>query len=208
MGGKFKHSLLYSLALTTWQTADVANLGVLLRFRLPQNVPFSTSITATELASKANLPKDVLLRTMRYAVGNGLFSEITAESFIHTAVSAKLAHSENLRFIADGSVSEQARILLSLPDALQQRQELGPILGPQAAFNVAYPQYDNIFDFCAKVPLAAWRYHAYMIGRAQTDRWSAANMVKSWNWTSVGPRTIIDVSWVLRNFMFCCARKA
>ncbi|KAI1307852.1 putative O-methyltransferase [Xylaria venustula] len=175
-----------------WASGDTANLGVLLHFQIPQNVPLGGSIEASDLSSKVGLPLDVLLRTMRYAVGIGLFVEKSVGHFSHNAVSAVLASNESLRDIAFASTHEQARMLLSLPDTLEQQQRNGSE-GPEAAFNVLWPHYSNIFDLIAKEPELAKRYHLYMVGRVNTDRWSAANMVKSWKWNDVGAKTIVDV---------------
>ncbi|KAI0378281.1 putative O-methyltransferase [Hypomontagnella monticulosa] len=175
-----------------WSSTDTANFGVILRFEVAQNLPLGESIAASDLAAKVGLPEDVLLRSLRYAVGNGLFIETATGIFSHNAASAVLARNPSLRDIALASTHEQAQMLLRLPDTLELQKQKGAE-GPYAAFNVVFPQYQNIFECLSKEPALAKRYHLYMMGRVNTDRWSTANMVKSWNWANVGNKAIVDV---------------
>jgi len=174
-----------------WSSADTSNLAVILRFNVAQNVPFNKSISATDLAKAVNLPEDTLTRTIRYAIGNGIFHEPTAGVFGHTASSAALAHNEHLRNIALTSTHELSYILLKLAEALSQQQKKGKD-GPVAAFNIEYPQYSNVFEFLSKDPESASRYHNYMVGRVMTSRWGLGHLQTAWDWASVGSKTIID----------------
>ncbi|KAI1766596.1 S-adenosyl-L-methionine-dependent methyltransferase [Hypoxylon sp. FL1150] len=83
-------------------------------------------------------------------------------------------------------------MLLRLTDALMLQQK-GGADAPYAAFNLVFPKYRNIFECLAQEPELAMRYHLYMMGRVKTDRWSTANMVKSWDWANVGSKAIVDV---------------
>ncbi|KAI0181361.1 putative O-methyltransferase [Hypoxylon sp. FL1284] len=175
-----------------WSSADTANFAVILRFQIPENVPLGGSIKAADLAAKVGLPSDVLLRAMRYAVGNGLFVEAAPGVFAHSAASAAAARSPSLRHIAVAGTNEQAQMLLRLHDALALQQK-GGADAPHSAFNVVFPRYRDIFECLANEPELAKRYHSYMTGRVQTDRWSSANVARSWDWANVGSKTIVDV---------------
>lgn len=155
-------------------------------------MPFDTSISAKELATTVDLPEDIVARSVRYAIGNGIFCEPRAGMFAHNASSALLAHNEHLRNIALTSTHELSYILLRLPDALKLKQEKG-CKGPQAAFNVMYPEYHNIFEFLSKDPAAAQRYHQYMVGRMHTSRWTITHLLNAYDWTTIGANTIMDV---------------
>jgi 6-hydroxytryprostatin B O-methyltransferase len=168
-------------------------LAVLLRFDIAQSVPLGTGIPATDLAKAVGLPECILSRIVRYAIGNGIFCEPTPGTFSHNASSALLARNEHIRNIAVTSTRELSSILLRLGDALKQQLENGTEGAPQAAFNLAYSGYPSIFEFLAKNPDSAQRYHKYMVGRANTSRWKIDHMLNAYDWNAVGSMTIIDV---------------
>ena len=199
------------LALT-WSSADAANLAVLVRFSLPQLVPLSSGISATDLASAAALPEDVVVRTMRYAVAKGIFEEAPAgRVFTHNASSALLAKNEHLRDIVSIGARELSSILLRISDALdlQQPKKLEAMDGaagegftpkqvangpPAAAFNLVYPNENNVFEYLSKQPALAARYHKYMVARHNTSRWTIEHMLEAYDWAGAGNQTVVDVS--------------
>ena len=178
-----------------FQSTDVSNLGTIVRFAIPQSVPLGSSTTGAEVATKVGLPEDIVVRMLRYAIGIGFFVEDRVGVFRHNAASARLAHSEALRDIVNISTHELMRIVTSLSDTIEAQKKAKEVgeEGPVAAINVAYPGYSSVFDFLRKSPAVAKKYHMYMAGRAKTDRWSAANVIKAWDWASVGSKTIVDV---------------
>lgn len=204
----------------TWSSADTANLAVLVRFGLPQLVPLSSSgVSATELASAPDLPEDVVVRTMRYAVGKGIFEEAPAgRVFTHNASSALLAKNEHLRDIVSHGTREMSSIMLRIADALELQQEQGrreqrpkkpegldgagegsaprevADAPPAAAFNVVYPEENNVFEYLSKQPALAARYHNYMVARHNTSRWTIEHMLGACDWASLGGKTVVDVS--------------
>ena len=203
----------------TWSSADTANLAVLVRFSLPQLVPLSSGISATDLAYAADLPEDVVVRMMRYAIGKGIFEEAPAgRVFTHNANSALLAKNEHLRDIVSHGTRELSSIVLRVADALELQQKQGrreqqpkklegldgagegPMPkevadGPPAtAFNVVYPEEHNVFEFLSKQPALAARYHRYMVARHNTSRWTIEHMLGAYDWASVGGQTVVDVS--------------
>lgn len=199
----------------TWSSADTANLAVLVRFSLPQLVPLSSGVSATDLASAA---EDVVVRTMRYAVGKGIFEEAPAgRVFTHNASSALLAKNEHLRDIVSHGTREMSSIMLRIADALELQQEQGrreqrlkklegldgagegstPKVAnapPAAAFNVVYPEENNVFEYLSKQPALAARYHKYMVARHNTSRWTIEHMLGAYDWASLGGKTVVDVS--------------
>ena len=177
------------------QSTDVSNLAVLVRFGIAQSVPFGSSTTGAEVATKVGLPEDIVVRALRYAIGIGFFVEEPVGVFKHNAVSAHLAHSETLGDIVNISTHELTRMVTSLSDTIEAQKKAKEVgeEGPAAALNLAFPEYSSVFDLLSKSPAVAKKYHLYMAGRAKTGRWSAANVTKSWNWASVGSKTIVDV---------------
>ncbi len=203
----------------TWSSADAANLAILVRFSLPQLVPLSSGVSATDLASAADLPEDVVVRTMRYAVAKGIFEEAPAgRVFTHNASSALLAKNEHLRDIVSLGTAELSSILLRIADALELQQKQGrqeeqpkKLEGldgagegptprevakgpPAAAFNVVYPEENNVFEYLSKQPALAAKYHKYMVARHNTSRWTIEHMLGAYDWAGVGSQTVVDVS--------------
>jgi 6-hydroxytryprostatin B O-methyltransferase len=172
-------------------------LAVIIRFEIPQKVPFGSSISAKDLAVAVNLPEDTLTRCVRYAIGNGIFCEPTAGFFAHSAASASLARSEHLRNIVLFGTHELSYVLVRLADALKLQQEQKE-KAPQAAFNVAYPDFNNAFEYFSGNAISGQRYHHYLLGRVNTSRWSIHHLITAWNWASVGSGTIVDVCISLR----------
>ncbi|MCJ1403879.1 hypothetical protein MMC11_007102 [Xylographa trunciseda] len=174
-----------------WSSADTANLAVILRFNISQHVPLDSTISTKDLASAVGLPEDIVVRSVRYAIGNGMFCEPETGKFAHSASSALLAQNEHLRDIAVTGTRELSYILLRLADALKMQHQNGREF-PQAAFNLAYPEYHNIFEFLGKDPESAQRYHKYMVGRAHTSRWTIGHIITAYDWAAIGSKTILD----------------
>lgn len=164
----------------------------MVRFRIPQNVPFGASISVQNLSFETGLPEDILARTVRYAISNGIFYEPSPGYFRHTAASASLAQNEHIRNIALFSTHDLSSITTKLADSLKMQQEQKET-GPAAAFNIAYPSFENAFEYFDKNADVSARYHNYLTGRVNTSRWSVHHLTTAWNWASVGSGTIIDV---------------
>lgn len=175
-----------------YASADTANLNTVVRFQVPQKVPFGSTISFPDLAKATGLPEDTLIRTVRYAITNGVFEEPQAGQVGHSAASATLAKNKNLHDMTVFNSGFSTRIICSLADALKAQHDKveNP---PEAAFNVSYPGYANLFDYMGKHPDASQEYFSYLDGRSQLSRYSVDKVVSSWNWDSVATGTIIDV---------------
>lgn len=99
-----------------------------------------------------------------------------------------------MRNIALFATHELATTLIRLPDALKLQQELPAEKAPHAAFNLAYQDFANAFDYFEKSSVANDRYHSYLQGRVNTSRWAVEQLISAWDWPSVGSGTIVDVS--------------
>ena len=121
-----------------------------------------------------------------------MFSEPSPGNFRHTAASACLARNEHIRNIALFSTQDISSIIVKLADSLTLQQKKKET-GPAAAFNIAYPSFENAFELFNKNVGAGSRYHKYLNGRVNTSRWSVHHFTTAWNWASVGAGKIIDV---------------
>lgn len=192
-----------------WAPSDTANLDVLLRFDIPEAIPLDGVIASTDLAKKVDLPLDVTERMVRYAIGNGVFTEPYQGIFAHSAASSKLTRSTHLRKLAVGSCGLHARFVGRIADALmlQQGARQGvtklllesdePVPVPEAPFNLAYPGNKNVFDLTTKNPRVAEVYHDAMVARANLPRWKMSHILNAKDWSDVGEATIVDVSVIL-----------
>lgn len=176
---------------------DSANIAVLLRFDVAQKIPADGSISADDLAGKVGLPVDILTRVVRYAIANGLFREPSKGRFAHSSISAYVAQNAHVRDIASIATGELAIMNLNLAEALEQ-QRLTNGKSPVAAFNVAYPKFNNAFEFIGGDPGRGQRYHKYLAGRTQLPLWDVQHLVSSWDWAEkIGSGTLVDVSKLL-----------
>jgi 6-hydroxytryprostatin B O-methyltransferase len=130
-----------------------------------------------------------------------MFQEDDAGYFSHTAASAALARNRHLRDIVMLLTHELSYLLVRLSDTLKQQQEQGVKQqqeqgenGPQSAFNLAFPDYVNIFQYFSENTTGSLRYHNYLKGRGNMSRWAVDHLLVAWDWSSVGKKTIVDVS--------------
>jgi 6-hydroxytryprostatin B O-methyltransferase len=158
-------------------------------------VPLGGTISTHDLAKATGLSEDILTRTVRYAIMNGVFEESKPGQIGHSAASATLARNKNLHDMTIFNSGFSTRMICCLADALKAQNQQGAN-PPDAAFNVAYPGYTNLFDYMGNHPQASQEYFNYLDGRSQISRYSAEKLVSSWDWQSVACGTIIDVRFV------------
>lgn len=176
------------------QSVDIANIAVLLRFDIAQKVPVDGFILAEDLASAVGLSVDLLTRVVRYAITNGIFREPSKGKFTHSTISAYIAKHEHVRDIASQVTQEFATLNFSLAEALTQ-QHTTDGKSPAAAFNVAYPDFANVFEFIGSDPGRSQRYHKYLAARTQLPLWDVQHLLRSWSWAErIGSGTLVDVS--------------
>jgi hypothetical protein len=72
-------------------------LHVLVRFKVPDNVPLEGEISLKDLASKTGLEVDMLTRIVRMAAVNYVFVESHTGMISHTAKSKLLATDEGTK---------------------------------------------------------------------------------------------------------------
>lgn len=164
-----------------------------MRFQIPQNVPFGASISLDHLATITGLDEDILARTVRYAITNGLFDEPTPGRIVHTAATAALAKNKGLHDMAVFNTGFSTRIIDRLADALITHQNKSDS-SMTTAFNICHPGYADLFDYMGKNAEDSQAYFKFLDGRSQLPRYSAENIVNAWNWASIDRNTVIDVS--------------
>ncbi|KAJ5412810.1 hypothetical protein N7465_005115 [Penicillium sp. CMV-2018d] len=176
-----------------WSAGDSANLDLLTRFQIPQLVPLDSSISMSDLSAAAGLPEDVLARSIRYGIANGLFREIAPNQIAHSSASAKLHNNGHLRNVVHFGVQFLQRILMSIPSVMVVKEDKNTDKVPKTAFNLAYNTEENLFEYFAHSKDLNTKYHEYLIGRVNTPLWSMDRLRAAWDWVSLGPKTIVDI---------------
>jgi 6-hydroxytryprostatin B O-methyltransferase len=182
------------LALNNSKATDAANLDLLTRFEVPQHVPIDSSISFPELSKATRLPEDVLTRGVRYGIANGLFRETEPGRIAHSAASAALASNPHLRNIVHFGTEFLQNILMKIPETMLMQTDETTDKVPETAFNLAYRTEENLFQYFAHSTELNRKYHEYLMGRVNTPLWSTDKLGAAWDWSSLGSKTIIDVS--------------
>ncbi|KAJ5703311.1 hypothetical protein N7493_011700 [Penicillium malachiteum] len=181
---------LLSLALSG---ADTANLELLIRFEIAQNVPLDSSIEISTLSTKVNLPEDDLKRALRFAISNGIFQEPTPNNISHSDLSTALATDTHLRNVLCFSAEWTGGVLTKTPKYLASRAERGEKNVPKTSFSFAFNTEEDFFDYMTHSKELNAKYHNFLMGRANTPMWSMDRLRAAWDWASLGSKTIVDV---------------
>ncbi|KAI1491317.1 putative O-methyltransferase [Biscogniauxia mediterranea] len=175
-----------------WSSADTANLDVITRLNIPQNLPLGSTITIQELADRVHVPEMLMSRIVRYAVANGIFIEEAPGIIRHSASSAALVRNPHLTNIVHFGTEFLGSILLKTPEAVLLKRE-DPEKAPDAAFNIAYQTEKSLFDYFQENEYLNTRYHEYLAGRVNTPMWSVDRLRVAWPWASKGRIMVVDV---------------
>ncbi|KAJ5724250.1 hypothetical protein N7488_002285 [Penicillium malachiteum] len=182
---------LFTLALSG---ADTANLELLIRFEIAQNVPFDSPIEISTLSTKVNLPEDDLKRALRFAISNGIFEEPTPSNISHSALSRALATDTHLRNALCFSAEWTGGVLTKTAKYLALRGEQGEKnVVPKTSFGFALNTEEDFFDYMIHNKELNAKYHKFLMGRANTPMWSMDRLRAAWDWASLGSKTLVDV---------------
>ncbi|TRX91492.1 hypothetical protein FHL15_007716 [Xylaria flabelliformis] len=175
-----------------WSAADTANIDLITRLGIPQNVPLGSSISIEELSKVVRLPDALVARIVRYAIGIGIFVEEKPGYIGHSASSAALVQNPHLSNIVHFGTEFLGNILLKVPEAVVSKRD-NPDHAPDAAFNIAYRTDESLFSLFQKNTDLNTKYHEYLAGRVNTPLWSVDRLRAAFPWSSKGDVTVIDV---------------
>jgi 6-hydroxytryprostatin B O-methyltransferase len=190
-----------------WSAIDAANMDVLVRFKFFDAVPLDTQqgISAADLAAKVDLPVDTVERMVRFAIGNGLFTEPAPGVFAHSAASAVLARSPELCAVGRMAAGPLTMMAVRIADALELQQagrkgvpktlfsgqsQLGP---EDPAFCLAFPGYASPWELAHANKEFAEVGHAFMRDQASTSRMRVEHLLQARDWSNAGAARIVDV---------------
>ncbi|KAJ5608725.1 hypothetical protein N7528_009292 [Penicillium herquei] len=173
--------------------ADTANLELLIRFEIAQNVPLDSSIEISALSIKVNLPENDLKRSLRFAISNGIFQEPTPNNISHSTLSRALATDTHLCNALCFSAEWTGGVLTKTPKYLALRAEQGEKNVPKTSFGFAFNTEEDFFEYMAHNKELNAKYHNFLMGRANTPMWSMDRLHAAWDWASLGSKTLVDV---------------
>ena len=208
--------------LLMWSAIDAANMDVLVRFKFFNAVPLSgkgmngtdgtngtngtqEGISAADLSAKVDLPVDTTERMIRFAIGNGLFTEPVPGVFAHSAASAALARSPELCAVGRMATGPLTSMAVRVGDALELQQagrngvskalfsgqsELGP---EDPAFCLAFPGFSDPWAMTHANKEFAEVGHAFMRDQGSTSRMRIDHLLNARDWSDCADSRIIDV---------------
>ncbi|KAI9674802.1 MAG: hypothetical protein M1817_001706 [Caeruleum heppii] len=141
---------------------DLSSLGTILKFRIAELVPLDGSISFAELAKKAGLLEDKLVRILRYAFTNYIFTESPEGHVSHSAISATLARDPKfatfLQLVVVDLFPPASRLVESL---VQHPFSERPT---ETAMNIAFDTKDVFFSWLKEDIARQERFNIGMAG--------------------------------------------
>ncbi|KAL6234377.1 S-adenosyl-L-methionine-dependent methyltransferase [Aspergillus navahoensis] len=150
-----------------------------------------------ELAKKANVDADMLLRILRVLTSIGIFREVSDQCFANNRVSASLVGNESLRsYLMVFSICHY-KVTDSLPAAVRQSGAAGySATNTNTAFNIAYGTDLSFWDWLNTTDgSGAPRPELDYFAKAMTGigRVSSTAMIYDYPWNALGNGTVVDV---------------
>ncbi|KAH8695143.1 sterigmatocystin 8-O-methyltransferase [Talaromyces proteolyticus] len=163
----------------------------LCHFQIFSLVPLHGSISYTDLAAEAKVSERRLKSVARMAMTNNLFSEPTADTIAHSAISALLVTNPNFfdwaRFMTEASIPTAAKLVEACerwPDSVKKNE---------TAYNIAFDHDLPFFDHLAQDPERTRQFSGYMKSVTNSEGTDLKHLVAGFDWAKLGKATIVDV---------------
>ena len=164
------------------------------RFNVAQAVPLEGDITYQEVATQVRLDVDRTRRIMQHAMTNGIFKQTRPGHVAHTGISAQLVQDKYAHAMVGHNVEDVYPSAACNADALEKHPENDgdpTETGMNLAFNTKVP----LFSFFQEHPKRLQRFGLAMESLSIPGGiFDAAHVVRSFDWTSLGDATLVDVS--------------
>lgn len=154
-------------------------------------MPLHGSISYADLAAKAKVSERRLKSVARMAMTNNLFSEPTANTIAHSAISALLVTNPNFfdwaRFMTEASIPTAAKLVEACerwPDSVKKNE---------TAYNIAFDHDLPFFDHLAQDPERTRQFSGYMKSVTNSEGTDLKHLVAGFDWAKLGKATIVDV---------------
>ncbi|TGJ87886.1 hypothetical protein E0Z10_g869 [Xylaria hypoxylon] len=155
------------LNLLAFAYHDIASVGVLLEFNIPELVPLEGAISLGELAAKVGLLEDKLARIVRYTITNFVFYEPEPNYIAHTPLSAALVRDPQFATYLRLSLVDLAPIAVALPRALRKWPKTDSIT--ECAVNAAFDTDETFFEWLSRNATRQARFDRGMAGFSRGD---------------------------------------
>lgn len=172
----------------------MANIDLLIRFNIPQNVPLDSSITISALSAAVNLPESELIRAIRFSIADGIFREPMPGHIAHSTMSAAMVNEAHLRDLLCFAAL-WGNVLTKTPEFLELQAHYGclEIKKLKTAFNYVFNTNEDIFEYVTHSEGPNTKYHKYMMGRVHTPMWSMDQLRTAWDWNRLESNVLVDV---------------
>ncbi|KAL4874341.1 S-adenosyl-L-methionine-dependent methyltransferase [Aspergillus karnatakaensis] len=175
-------------ALVSNAPIDSGTMRAIVKLKLPQFVPFGSSISFKDLATETNVNQDILTRIIRYSITNGIFREQPPGHVCHTAASAALARGDigvAMSWSAEVPLLSAVRLVEAIPTTGQDSRT--------AAFNIAYGTEDTMWEYQKKHPELDKIFGENMATELGDSRLSPMHAVSGFNWAKLEGGMVVDV---------------
>ncbi|KAL4876761.1 S-adenosyl-L-methionine-dependent methyltransferase [Aspergillus karnatakaensis] len=169
---------------------DAGTMRAIVMLKIPQAVPFDSSISYEELARQANVDCDTLTRIIRYCITNGVFKEEPAGNVQHTEASAALARGgigQSAPWRCEVSTLANVKLYEAIPAPGENPGQRG------TAFNVAFDTTDTMYEYRMKSERLRGMFAALMASEFSGPRVGAEHVVSAFDWSMLDRGVVVDV---------------
>jgi len=174
------------------------------RYEIAKNVPFNSTISYAELASKCSVDESQLKQMLRHLMVIHVFCEPSPNHVAHTASSKLLLHKGIGAFSA--YMSEDGLPLVAAQIPALEKWGHGSQEPTQAAFNYAYNTEEDMYSFYEHTPAPRERFSDMLTFVSSFYTMSREHAATGFDWASLGAATVVDIAGNLGNASVAIAR--
>jgi 6-hydroxytryprostatin B O-methyltransferase len=174
---------------TAW--ASPSALRWIVHFKIADHVPETGAISYGDLASAAKVPENQLKPITRFAMTNGLFSELQPGYVAHTSISRQLRTQHPLHDYVSNCLELSMPIVTKMAEATDKFGETDA--KDQTAFNVAYDTPLPMFAWLKQHPDHATRFGRLMHAMHTSPVYDVKHLVIGYKWEELGEAKVVDV---------------
>ncbi|KAJ5618274.1 hypothetical protein N7528_006917 [Penicillium herquei] len=163
----------------------------LCHFQIFHLVPLEGSISYADLAILAKVPKGALKSITRMAMTNGVFVEMPPQHIAHSATSALLQTSPESHAWAVFNSNISVQTALAMVNV--HKNWLSTLDSTHTAYNAAFNTDVPFFKHLSQHPERHRQFAGYMRAVTASQGTGLEQLVKGWDWASLGKALVVDV---------------
>ncbi|CAI6270194.1 unnamed protein product [Periconia digitata] len=167
---------------------DLGAWQIALRFNLFTSVPLDAPISVSEVAATVKVDKDRIGHVLKHLASQRCFHEVEEDVFAHTAMSAFIAKSSDIRATLAFQADEMFEAASLMAAAIEKAPESLDVA--QSAFQLRFGM--TPYEWYAANPERGSRFAAAMAGYGQMNR-DTTTLRDSYPWADLGDATVVDV---------------